>query len=545
MRTLWPRWVVWGFAVVLAVTAGGQTKSEDKPAPRTERKAFSEANGIKEPEKKVAALVAFLKEFPNGDMTGYAAREAVLVATKTWPNDKRRMKKLVKTLSGLLDEPGKAKVYNQVAWEYHKANRHPKDAEKYARMAVDAWTWDSYLAAERRSAKPDDKPSDEATLRAEFAADRASALDTLGQVCARRGKSEEAKRLLKEALQGDPTLGGAAETLADLAVKANRTGEALDYISQARLAGATPERRAKLDGIWRRAHDDSLAGLEDYLDQRYKTLYPNPVHPTEYEPPAKRSGRVVLAEVHTGAGCPPCAAADLAFDVEIERLSRKDLAVIMYHQHIPRPDPMSNDDDRIRWKWQKGNGVPTYVIDGKMDGGGGRRGRTAELVGKIEGLIAPRLEAPAGAELSVGGSHEGRLVRMKADVAGIASESKDLQLQFTLVEKLIRYSGENGIRFHPMVVRSFVRLPLDGAKAKSFEQVFDVDELQKKLKEHIANFEKHDEWHNKDGKFRFAEKRDDVNAENLAVVAFVQDDKTKEVLQAAYFDLSPEMVSHK
>ena len=64
----------------------------------------------------------------------------------------------------------------------------------------------------------------------------------------------------------------------------------------------------------------------------------------EYHPTEKRSDRLVLAEVFTGAGCPPCVGADLAFDAAMERYSPKDVAVVMYHEHVPRPDPMTNPD---------------------------------------------------------------------------------------------------------------------------------------------------------------------------------------------------------
>ena len=66
---------------------------------------------------------------------------------------------------------------------------------------------------------------------------------------------------------------------------------------------------------------------------------------------------MVLGEVFTGSGCPPCAAADVAFDAAMERYSRKDLAVVMYHVHVPRPDPMTTNETSAR---SKNYGVPAY-----------------------------------------------------------------------------------------------------------------------------------------------------------------------------------------
>ncbi|MDP3526975.1 MAG: molybdopterin dinucleotide binding domain-containing protein, partial [Hoeflea sp.] len=62
---------------------------------------------------------------------------------------------------------------------------------------------------------------------------------------------------------------------------------------------------------------------------------------------------------------------------------------------------------------------------------------------------------------------------------------------------------ENGIRFHPMVVRSIASYPLKGEKAKSETHTFDLAAVASGLEKHLADFEKHDERHNKDGKFRF------------------------------------------
>jgi len=49
------------------------------------------------------------------------------------------------------------------------------------------------------------------------------------------------------------------------------------------------------------------------LDERYAQSVTK-VHAPAYVRPKGRTGRMVLAELFTGAGCPPCVGADLAFD---------------------------------------------------------------------------------------------------------------------------------------------------------------------------------------------------------------------------------------
>jgi len=46
------------------------------------------------------------------------------------------------------------------------------------------------------------------------------------------------------------------------------------------------------------------------------------------------------------------------------------------------------------------------------------------------------------------------MVKAKATVAHVKGDSASLKLHIVLAEEKIRYTGENGIRFHPMVVRS-------------------------------------------------------------------------------------------
>ena len=120
-------------------------------------------------------------------------------------------------------------------------------------------------------------------------------------------------------------------------------------------------------------------------------------------------------------------------------------------------------------------------------------------------------------------------------------DSKDLKLQIALVEGELRYSGENGIRFHPMVVRSLggtkgEGFAVDAAVAAGFEHTFDLDEISKAIKAHLDDYESKG---HRGEPFQFSEKKYQINHANLAVVAFVQDEKTKEILQAVYLKVVP------
>src|SRR5262249_46739430 len=156
---------------------------------------------------------------------------------------------------------------------------------------------------------------------------------------------------------------------------------------------------------------------------------------------ARRTRRVVLAEYFTGSGCGPCASADLAFDAALQRYPRTDFVAVMYHVHLPRPDPMTNPYTLARNKSFGISGVPTFVIDGRSVSGGGPRDiepdAYAGLVPDIErGLqIAPEEEIRAQARLA------GNAVRVKATVERVSSDSSDLRVLVALVEKDVRFSG--------------------------------------------------------------------------------------------------------
>lgn len=90
-------------------------------------------------------------------------------------------------------------------------------------------------------------------------------------------------------------------------------------------------------------------------------------NPGEYNK-KNESGKIVLAELFTGAECPPCVATDMAFDKLSEYYPRTDLAILEYHVHIPGPDPMTNPDTFKRYKFYGGNyGTPTVFLMGRIN----------------------------------------------------------------------------------------------------------------------------------------------------------------------------------
>lgn len=227
--------------------------------------------------------------------------------------------------------------------------------------------------------------------------------------------------------------------------------------------------------------------------------------------------------------------AGLAFDAALERYTRNDFIVLNYHVHIPAPDPMVNPSVIKRREFYGVNSSPSYVFDGDLDGGGGGAENARSIFeSKVDPAIQTRLAEKPGAQIKLRASATGSTVSVKADVSKVTSKSDKLRLQIALAEDSVTYSGENGERFHPMVVRSTAvdaqsaqGFALRPGKGGSFTYAFDLAKAVADAKAHLEHFESVE----RKGEYTFRQKKHEITG-GLVVVAFVQDEATKKVLQA-------------
>jgi tetratricopeptide (TPR) repeat protein len=378
---------------------------------------------------------------------------------------------------------------------------------------------------------------------------RATHLATLGRIRVKQGRVAEAEQALKDAHDANPEIPGAVIGLAELSEKKGDPTAALDYWTRAALTGRlSADDRGKFEALFKKVNG-SLDTLDAALDSKYKTAFPLPIHPEAYTATSARTKRMVLAEVFTGAGCPPCVSVDLGFDGALERYSRKDVAVLMYHMHIPQPDPLTSQWTDSRGKAYAISGVPNFAVDGEKDNrGGGGRDNTKASYERIVAKLDKALETAPDAELQLNASLDGNTVRVKATPANLKDGKDKVQLQIVLVEELISYSGENGVRFHPMVVRNIANLDVppkattpapppvggftvDRANPAATEYTFDLAKISADAKTYLDDYEKNGR-HGPDTKF--SKKPVQVNTAHLSVVAFLQEEPTKKVLQSAY-----------
>jgi len=149
-------------------------------------------------------------------------------------------------------------------------------------------------------------PTDD-ELRASLKSERASALATLGQILMKRGKAEEGEKALTEAYAAKPagsTMAAIARVLAESAKKSGNEAKQLEYLTVLALSGRiTADETKEYEAAYRKTHNGSLDGLDAMLDERYRRDHVRfGVTPFERKPPAKATGKTVLAEIFPGAG---------------------------------------------------------------------------------------------------------------------------------------------------------------------------------------------------------------------------------------------------
>lgn len=261
--------------------------------------------------------------------------------------------------------------------------------------------------------------------------------------------------------------------------------------------------------------------------------------PFKVEPFAGRKGksdRTVLVELFTGAECPPCVAADLAFDGLAKAYKPSDVVLLQYHIHVPGPDPLSNSETMKRAEDYYGDqirGAPTVFVGGKIGPPPGGPNAAAEKIFKaIAEPINEALEKAPGVKLglTVAKGEKGGLTA-KATVADLDMPGEKVTLRFALAEERVRYTGGNGIRYHHMVVRA---MP-GGQKGfpltkKTAEQTvtFDADDVRATLTKYLDDFAK------AEGEFPRPDRP--LALKSLKLVAFVQNDATREILHAVQVD---------
>lgn len=369
-----------------------------------------------------------------------------------------------------------------------------------------------------------------------------AALDLIRQASEKKAKMEDVRGWANKAVTASEAYGtrwqreiemriagslarqdGFAPVAVEIARKAKRQMSADDdFNSQMRILSVLAQALGKAD------KKEEAAAIDKEADALYLKKMP-PFQAEKYDGRKKEGNRAVLVELFTGAQCPPCVAADLAFDTLGKTYKPAEVVLLEYHLHIPAPDPLTNEDSVGRSKYYDDEieGTPTILFDGKLKPktkGGGRADDSKELYQSYRTAINPILETAAEAKLTAKASRKGDKVDVSAEASGAKGDK--VRLRLALVEEVVRYTGGNQIRFHHHVVRA---MPggVEGVALKEGsgkqEVTVDLAHVKETINKYLNEYGK---------KAAFPDDKRPLDLKDLYLVAFVQNDETKEVLQA-------------
>jgi len=276
--------------------------------------------------------------------------------------------------------------------------------------------------------------------------------------------------------------------------------------------------------------EGQLKKYDGALDEEYHKKVPPFKPEVSLAGHGRKSDRVVVMELFTGAQCPPCVAADVAFDALIDSYKPTELITLQYHEHIPGPDPLTNDDSFARFKYYPGlQGTPSTLFDGKNNpSGGGGMGNAKGKYDEYRGIIDSELMKPSEAKLNLTVDRKGDQIVINASAQAEDAKNEGLKLRLVLVEDQVKYTGGNNLRFHHHVVRG---LP-GGVEGKALskgqgktEVTLSLADVRNGLETYLGDYPK------KSGR-PFPKALPPINLEKLSVVAFVQDDANQNILNA-------------
>jgi len=567
-------------ALLAAITfAQSQTASPATPKrpPQPEDEIVSKMQAARnDPPQYVELLVRLVKEFPEAryaESAGFSFSSALKKQAQKGSDPAILRGMAEKFIAGTASAPAALRVrINSTALRAMLDHNLAEQAVILARQTVAVLNEQEYITFIRKGyerdiasamkANPNYKPrpfiENEFTER--FRQESAAYYSLLGRAYLKLNDLTQAEAAFKRSNEISPDA-AAATGLATILEKRGKDADALEYMTQGMLTGKLDKAGVEqFQALYRKTHGGKLDGVDEYLDTHYRRTYRNPLKGEKHAPAHASSGHSVLAEFFTGAGCIPCIPFDYSFDAALEDYTRKDLVLLVYHWHAPTLDPMGNRSSDARVVYYGVQGAPTVFLDGqkfKIEGGADDARVKSEAEKKapiiysaVTSVINRELETPSQARLKLDAVRVGKGVKATATIEGMKEGAPEPTLHFALVEEEVHYSGENGLRFHPMVVRNLAKqsdakdygFKVAPGQANKFEYVFDLDGIT------AQNLRYYDEWpaeRNKEVNARiggdadfdvgkFKEQKHLMNPNRLSVVAFLQDNQTKAVLQAVY-----------
>lgn len=352
-------------------------------------------------------------------------------------------------------------------------------------------------------------------------------------------EQQEGQKILDELLAEKPYDFNAIVALAQFYESQQQLAEALAFYTRlavlpgvSRMVGniddpATGETTTPLLKT-RTLFEGDDAAFEKYLDESYeKEVFSFVSEEDRREQELRPDRRIPLLELFTGAMCPPCVAGDLALGGIEQIFPTPEAIVVRYHQHIPGPDPLTNAAGESRFSYYGGRGTPALFINGKAwESVGGYVIHADQHYQQLKQHVGSLINQVSLITLQLDTALEGDELVIKAEASPLSKDRKNLKLRLLLVEPLVHYAAPNGIRLHEMVVRD-----VPGGSGVAAQDGKATQDLRVSLPDMQAGLQKEIQTFQEERKYKFDQVPAGSNA--LRVIAFVQDDTTKEILQSA------------
>jgi hypothetical protein len=342
-----------------------------------------------------------------------------------------------------------------------------------------------------------------------------------------------------KALLGKKTYAELATEMAQATDKALPADASTELRSSMANMLASSAKLAGKDAIAAEA-EGRAKGYDAKLDAEYHEKVP-PFKPETFAGRSDgKANRVVVMEIFTGAECPPCVAADVAFDALLKTYKPTEFIGLQHHLHIPGPDPLTNTDTvaRAAYYGSEIGGTPSTFFNGKSganETGGGPMSRSEVKYKQYRELIDPSLRTEKQADIKLSATRTSDEVKItaKATVAGGSKDAKP-RLRLVLVEESIRYPGGNKLRFHENVVRAFPG-GIDGKELEkgegSIETTVKLADLRKAQDTYLAAYPTSPRGR------AFPNPIPPMDLDDLAVVALVQDDADHAIWHAVQVEV--------
>jgi len=319
--------------------------------------------------------------------------------------------------------------------------------------------------------------------------------------------------------------------------------EAYWYKSREGKPPGDPTPRERFVALWEEQHGNK-EGIDAFLAEVSHRELEELLNEVKSSGPetlaADVSNHTVLVELFTGAGCPPCVAADLALDVVRKAYSDSKVVTLRFHQHIPMPDPLCNQDSEDRLAYYKGTSTPTAFVDGipvPQENFNGDLRFVQRSYAVVRSIVDFRLKATNEVSIEATAAVESGELHVEAGVTGVPDDViKPSRLRLAVVEDAIDMPAPNGIRHHELVVREMLGTA-KGIGSKGGKLTYSLQMPLAELKEHLVDYLK-----------RFEAGRGvnfpvrPLGLKPLSLVVWVQNDQTREVLQTVMVPITGELI---